>query len=278
VLSNPEIYRRLASRFIGLRLDWEQGNHFKDRFGFILGTGDQLLLDPDGTPIPHDEQGRARHSVRAEPDMNGRPNPNTPVRSTLIYGRHGCDTTPEILDQVAGQFPLKSSGLNPDWFLWPRKPTRRKGGLYPVPHESIAGYARLPLAFVEGPMPAAITNRVFLERHIRQFIWVRGTAEGESRIRIVRVKDGLKQGLSPEIATIAMGSDDLKTIDQSLDAAWLEYMKARPFTARGYIENPHGKWMRRLSEQMISEDEEIRRRATAGTLLPPGRLAEAPGL
>jgi hypothetical protein len=85
------------------------------------------------------------------------------------------------------------------------------------------------------------------------------------------VKDGLKPGLPSDIAAIATGGSDLKAISGSLDAAWLEYMKARPFTARGYLENPHGKWMRRLSDQMIREDEEIRRRAAAGTLLPPGR-------
>ena len=251
MLSNPEVYRRLADRFIGLRLDWEQGNHFKDRFGFVLGTGDQMLLDLNGTPIRHEKGGKG---VRSE-----------------IYGRHGCDTTAEVLDSVAEKFPLKSSELKLEWFLWPRKQTRRPGGFYPVSYESIAGYARLPIAFVEGPIPAALRNENFLRSHIRQFIWVRGTSDGESRIRITRVKDGLKSGLSPEIATVPAANADLETVGKALDAAWLEYMKHRPFTARGYLENPHGKWMRRLTDQMVREDEEVRRRAAAATLLPPGR-------
>jgi hypothetical protein len=254
VLSNQEVYRRLASRFIGLRLDWEQGNHFKERFGFVLGTGDQLLLRPDGTPIAH-EQG----------EKTG--------RASIIYGRHGCDTTAEVLDTVAAKFPLKSSELKLEWFLWPRKPARRSGGSYPVAYESIAGYARLPLAFVDGPLLPALTNQSFLERHLRQFIWVRGGSDGESRIRIARVKDGLKLGLPLELATIS-GVRDRKAIDDALDVAWLEYMKTRPFTARGYLENPHGKWMRRLADQMVWEDEEIRRRAVAGTLIPPGRISQ----
>jgi hypothetical protein len=255
VLSNPEVYRRLASRFIGLRLDWEQGNHFKDRFGFILGTGDQLLLDPQGEPIPHQQTNEIR-------------------RSSVIYGRHGCDTTAEVLDRVAARFPARSSDLSLEWFLWPRKPARRSGGFYPVSYESIGGFARLPLAFVDGPIPAALTNQNFVHRHIRQFVWVRGTVDGESGIRVTRVKDGLRRGLSPEIATIPTTGNNLKAIGNALDAAWLEYMKDRPFTARGYLENPHGKWMRHLKDQMVTEDEEMRRRAAAGTLQPPGRTSE----
>ena len=251
MLSNPDVYRRLADRFIGLRLDWEQGNHFKDRFGFVLGTGDQMLLDLNGSPIRHDKDAKG---VRSE-----------------IYGRHGCDTTAEILDRVIEKFPLKSSELKLEWFLWPRKQTRRPGGFYPVSYESIGGYARLPIAFVEGPIPAALQNHDFLRSNIRQFILVRGSTNGESRIRIIRVKDGLKSGLISEIATVPAANADLQAAGKALDAAWLEYMKHRPFTARGYLENPHGKWMRRLTDQMVGEDEEVRRRAAAGTLRPPGR-------
>ena len=257
MLSNPDVYSRLADRFVGLRLDWEQGNHFKDRFGFVLGTGDQMLLDLEGNPIRHDKGGKA---VRPE-----------------IYGRHGCDTTPEVLDTVAEKFPLKASELKLGWFLWPRKPARRPGGFYPVAYESMAGYARLPIAFVEGPTPTALEDQDFLHKHIRQFIWVRGTTDGESRIRVTRVKDGLKTGLSTEIATVPAATADFESIGKALDAAWLEYMKHRPFTARGYLENPHGRWMRRLTDQMVGEEEEIRRRAAAGTLAPPGRQRTAAG-
>ena len=59
MLSQQDVYSRLAGHFIGLRLDWEQGNHYRDKFGFILGTGDQLLLTPEGelirSPKPNKE-------------------------------------------------------------------------------------------------------------------------------------------------------------------------------------------------------------------------------
>ena len=51
MLSQQAVYSRLADHFIGLRLDWEQGNHYREKFGFILGTGDQLLLTPEGELI-----------------------------------------------------------------------------------------------------------------------------------------------------------------------------------------------------------------------------------
>ena len=62
MLSQPEVYSRLAARFIGLRFDWEQGNHYKNKFGFILGTGDQMFLTPTGEAIAHD---RPPREVRA---------------------------------------------------------------------------------------------------------------------------------------------------------------------------------------------------------------------
>jgi hypothetical protein len=120
-------------------------------------------------------------------------------------------------------------------------------------------------------MAPALTNQNFLRAHLRQFIWVRGSTDGESRIRVMRVKDGLKRGLPQEIASISLKRSYDEHTGEALDGAWLEYMKHRPFTARGYLENPHGKWMRRLTEQMVGEDEEVRRRAAAGTLRPPGR-------
>jgi len=53
-------------------------------------------------------------------------------------------------------------------------------------------------------------------------------------------------------------------------------MKDRPLTARGYLENQHGKWMRSVGPQMIEEEEALRKRAAAGTLVAPGRrLSEA---
>lgn len=244
MLSQPEVYRRLAKNFIGLRFDWEQGNHYKDKFGFILGTGDQLLLDPKGNLIPHDKKGK-------------------------VYGRHGCDTTPTILDGIAEKYQPKSDELRMEWFWWTSKASKRSGGSYPPSHTSIAGFARLPVALVEGPLPVALNDSKFLRWHVRQFIWVRGRTNAPSRITIQRVKDGLKPGLETELTVLKPGAPE--TLGKALDQAWLTYMKDRPLNARGYLENPHGGWMRSVKDQMLSEESEIRRCATAGTLLPPGR-------
>jgi hypothetical protein len=254
VLSKPEVHTRLAENFIGVRFDWEQGNHYKPKFGFIPGTGDQLLLTPEGELIRSEK-----------PDKSGKP--------TVIYGRHGCDTTGDLLDGVAKAHPVKSQELKLDWFLWPQKPARRPGGRYPVPYTAIAGYARLPYVHVEGAIPAALEDPDFLRWHVRQFIWVRGSTEGESKLTIRRISDGLKDGLPTELAVLHPSSLTWNELGAALDKAWLTYMKDRPLTARGYLENEHGKWMRNQAQQMITEDDETRARAAAGTLLPPGRKA-----
>lgn len=252
MLSKPEVHTRLAENFVGLRLDWEQGNHYKDRFGFTPGTGDQLLLTPGGALIRPDQ-------------------PAKPGKSSVLYGRNGCDTTGAVLDGVVKSFPVKSKALKLDWFLWPQRPTQLPGGHYPVAHTAIAGYARLPYVLVEGPIPAALEDEDFLRWHVRQFIWVRGRTESESRLVIQRVRDGLKNDLPAELASLRPATLTWTELGDALDNAWFHYMKDRPLTARGYLENEHGKWMHGQAQQMIGEDDGIRARAAAGTLLPPGR-------
>ena len=255
MLSQEKVYSRLRDGFVGVRFDWEQGNHYKEKFGFILGTGDQMLLTPKGEAIAH-----------GGPTKDGRPG--------VVYGRHGRDTTAEVLDAVLAEHPPKPGEpeLKIDWFLWPRKQSAaRRGGTYPVPYTAAAGYARLPLAVVEGPMPDALRNSAFLRWHVRQFIWVRGRADGDSRIIIRRVKDGLKPGLATELATLEPGKMSSVELGAALDRAWQTYMRDRPTVAQGYLDNPHGKWMRGQGPQMLAEEEAIRAGAEAGTLLPPGR-------
>ena len=254
MLSKQDVYTRLARNFIGLRLDWEQGNHYKENFGFILGTGDQLLLRPDG------------ELIRPAP-----PAPDRQGRTSVLYGRNGCDTTGEVLDGVSRQHPVKSQELRLEWFYWEQKATKRPGGSYPASHTAIAGYARLPYVTVEGPVPPPLEDTAFLRWHVRQFVWVRGPTNGESRLLVRRVKDGLKPGLSTDLAILRPATMTWQQLGKSLDEAWLAYMKDRPLTARGYLENEHGNWMRGQASQMITEDETIRTRAASGTLLPPGR-------
>lgn len=253
MLSREDVYPILAKRFVCLRLDWEQGNHFRDRLGFILGTGDQLILDPAGRVVP-----------AAGVGADGK----TPV----LFGRHGRDTTGDVLRDIADRQTAEGRGdaLAIDWFFWPRHASRRAGGFYPASPDAIAAFARMPQAVVHGEIPQALRDEAFLRRHVRQFIWVRGPADGPGRIEVRRVRDGLPEGMPTALAEIRPGDMTINDLGRALDAAWLEYMKDRPLVARGYLDNPHGKWMRSVGEQMIFEDEEVRRRARAGTLRAPG--------
>ncbi|HUF62092.1 MAG TPA: hypothetical protein VMN36_08450 [Verrucomicrobiales bacterium] len=233
-----------------MRLDWEQGNHYRDKFGFVLGTGDQLFLERGGSPIP-------------------------PGGGEKVYGRHGEDLTPAVLDRVrkAAGAQGRIETLDLDWFWWPRKASaKRGGGFYPPPVDAIAQYARLPIAELDGPLPEALLDSAFLKRHVRQFIWKRGAPDGESVLRVRRVRDGLPKALPEELAVLGGEHLEADKLGPALDQAWLSYMKDRPFTSRGYLENEHGGWMRQVAPQMLQEDATIRERAQAGTLQPPGRL------
>lgn len=268
MLSRPDVFGKLSRSFVGVRFDWEQGNHYKDKIGFVLGTGDQMLLTPGGEKISHDDVASAQAKKAKD------------AKNKHLFGRHGCDTTGEVLDAVLAKHKPTDGGEPPlkiEWFLWPQKRTRGGKGIYPVPHHSAAQYARLPLAFIEGEeVPPALQDPALLRRHVRQFIWVRGkSAPGAAgRIIVRRVKDGLADGLSTDIASIDPRALSQRELGQALDAAWLTYMKDRPLVAKGYLDNPHGRWMRGQAEQMTTEERQIREKARAGTLLPPGRKAE----
>jgi hypothetical protein len=249
VLSRPDLYPKLADHFVSVMFDFYQGQHYKAKVGVHLGTGDQLFLDPQGNAIPTGRTGK-----------DGRP--------TVVYGRHGLDTTPEVLDSILAKHPPKAGppALRLEWFLFPDK--------YPWPNPAtvaaVAQYARMPMATIEGPMPAPLEDAAFLRWHVRQFLWVRGKADGPSRIVVRRVRDGLPEGTPTDLGAVD-GTLGAAELGKALDEKWRAYMKERPFTARGYHENPHGKWMRSVKDQMIGEDESIRRQALAGTLAAPGR-------
>lgn len=249
MLSNDKIWPGLATHFVAVRLDWEQGNHYRDKFGFVLGTGDQLFLDSKGELIP-------------------------PAGDRRVYGRHGENITPGVIARVRKAAASEASvrTLKLEWFFWPRKNSaKRQGGFYPPPVPAIAQFARLPIAEVSGPLPDAFADSEFLRRHVRQFIWKRGMEEGESVVRLSRIRDGLPEGLPTELAELRGGELEPAALGKALDRAWLTYMKDRPRTAQGYLENEHGGWMRGMGPQMLEEDARVRESARAGTLLPPGR-------
>lgn len=240
MFSDADVRRRLAADFVAIRIDWEQGKHHKDLLGRIPGTGCQTLHDLDARPLAYGLDAFA--------------------------SRYDRPLTPKILEEVAARFPAKPEApLRLEWFLWP---TSRKGP-WPSTPDDISNYARTPQAWIEGPLPEALKDVDFLRRHLRQFIWVRGSEKGESRVVVKRVREGLKPGMSTEIAAIPAGPAE--ELGKALDAAWLTYMKDRPRTARGYTENPAGKMFRRIESRMIGMEEAIEKAAAAGTLVPPGR-------
>ncbi|MFN3486639.1 MAG: hypothetical protein ACK44W_14320 [Planctomycetota bacterium] len=245
MFSDPHVTRRLAEGFVALRIDWEQGRHYKDRLGRIPGTGCQTVLDLEGRPMA---------------EFGG---------VDAFASRYGKNLTPELLDRIARRFPPKPDAalLRIEWFLWP---TERRG-LWPASVDDIAGYARMPQAWLEGPLPEALRNPEFLRWHVRQFIWVRGRPDGETRIVVRRVQDGLKPGLDPRIAEIPAGRLSLKALGRALDDAWRTYMMDRPRTARGYCDNPAGRMFAPIRDRMIAEEERVEEQARAGRLPPPGR-------
>lgn len=241
MFSGAEVRERVTRDFVAIRIDWEQGKQFKDLLGRIPGTGCQTLHDLDGKPLAYGLDAFA--------------------------SRYDRPLTPKVLEEVAVKFPAKDPPppLRMDWFWWPTK----RQGMWPASADDISNYARTPQAVVEGPLPEALADPDFLRWHLRQFIWIRGSASGESRITVRRVKEGLKPGLSTEVAAIGAGSKG--ELGRALDAAWTSYMKDRPRTARGYTENPAGRMFKRIEGHMIGQEEAIAEAAAAGTLLPPGR-------
>ena len=103
MLSNDELWPSLARQFVAVRLDWEQGNHYRDKFGFVLGTGDQLFLEAGGESIP-------------------------PRGGRKVYGRHGEDTTPEVVARVRREAGGKAeiTTLDLEWFFWLRKQSAKR--------------------------------------------------------------------------------------------------------------------------------------------------------
>lgn len=232
----------MRDRFIGVRLDWDQQQIYKAKLGGMLGTGRQMLLDPAGNVIP---------------------DANVPGGYASRYNLH---LTSKILDAVSAKFPPDTHAprLKLDWFLWPTKP--------PFNATAMANWDRKPMAVVEGTVPAILDNADFLRWHVRQFIWTRGQTNGPGRLVIRRVMNRVQT----ELATIDLAALTPLQLGQRLDEVWRRYMKQRPFTARGYSENPHGKMFDPIKTRMADEEITLRQQAVDGTLLPPGRkLGEA---
>jgi hypothetical protein len=200
-----------------------------------------VLLDPGGNYIPGIEPRGRRYDI-----------------PTLI----------ELLDRVLKDHPPKADAGNDlrlAWFLWNPEDQGLPGHFGA---RFISRLDRKPMLTVSGPVPAWLDDEAFLRRHLRQFIWTRGPAEGGPRITV--------RQFEPEPAALTVFHPGQVTADEAgrlLDDAWREYMKVRPLVARGYIDNPHGNWLKPVMEKAHQEELRVRDEALKGTLVPPGRNA-----
>lgn len=223
-----------------VRLGWEAMQQAKKRHG-LLGTtqGNQVLLDPKGKFIDGiDPRGR----------------------------RYKVDELASLLDRVHKQYPGhadRRDDLKLDWFYVDRFAAATRGQLS---GSFVSQVDRKPLAIVEGEDADLLSKSDFLRRHVREFIWERGKKDGPPRIVVRQFAP-----TETDLATIDLAKTDESAVSEQLDAAWRTYMKDRPMVARGYIDNPHGNWLRDVMEQVHQEEVEVREAAEAGTLAPPGR-------
>jgi hypothetical protein len=224
--------------FVCVRLDWDQMQRHRTRWR-VLTQGNQLLLDPGGRDIPGVDPRGKRYDI---PELVG------------------------LLDRVLREYPhdpSRSDALKLTWFFWNPKERGLPGSFGA---EAVGRLDRKPVLTVSGPIPAWLEEPSFLRRHLRQFIWTRGEPSGPSRITVRQMEPGPKQLASLSLEEI--GPDKLA---DALDEAWLAYFRERPLVARGYIDNPHGRWLKSVMERVHQEELKVRQEALSGTLKPAGR-------
>jgi hypothetical protein len=239
VVSHAEVNRRLRE-FVCVRLDHEQMQRLRKTERLVTPTqGNQVLLDPQGNYIPGIQPRGKRYKI---------------------------DELIGLLDQVLEQHPPKEEtgdDLRLAWFL--NNPEDQGLPRYFGP-QSIGCLDRKPVATIAGPIPEWLDDPDFLRRHVRQFVWTRSAKGSLPRLTI--------QQHEPEprrLAEIDLDSVTATEAVSQLDAAWLAYMKARPFVARGYIDNEHGNWLKAVMERAYSEELQVKGEAESGILRPPGR-------
>ena len=237
MVSHPDVNRRLRE-FVCIRLDHDQMQKHRGRL-LVPTQGNQVLLDPRGHYIPGIEPRGRRYDI-----------------PTLVA----------LLDRVLKDYPPNprtKDDLKLAWFFWNPK-DQGLPGHFGAPF--ISRLDRKPMLTVSGPVPAWLDEPAFLRKHLRQFIWTRGPADGPSRITVRMFEPQPK-----ELAALDLAAADPADVSRALDGAWLEYMKVRPLVARGYIDNPHGNWLRQVMEEIHKEELAVREQALKGTLTPPGR-------
>jgi acylphosphatase len=241
VVSHPDVVRRLR-QFVCLRLDHDQMQKHKGRLQ-VPTQGNQVLLTPKGEYVP----GTAPRGQRY------------PVPEFVA-----------LLDRVLKDYPPtpeREDDLRLAWFWWHPQEQGLPGHFGA---DAIARLDRKPVLTVAGPAPAWLDRPDFLRWHLRQFIWTRGAKGGPARLTVRMLEPERRELLARDL-----GKSTPAALSRDLDRAWREYLKVRPLTARGYIDNPHGHWLKKVMEQAHAEELRVRDEATRGTLTPPGR-ADAP--
>lgn len=235
MVSHPEVNRRLRE-FVCVRMDWDQMERHKARLQ--TEQGNQVLLDPQGNPVPG---------------------------TTARGKRYAIEELIPLLDRTLRRFPpeTRKDRLELSWFFWNPKNQGYPGNFNA---EAISKLDRKPVLTVSGPVPALLREEAFLRKHLRQFIWTRGDTSGAARVTVRQVEPEPKT-----LAALMLTDGSARQVSRELDQAWREYMKVRPLVARGYIDNPHGRWLQPVMEKAHREELSLREKARKGTLLPPGR-------
>jgi hypothetical protein len=237
VVSNPEVNRRLRE-FVCIRLDHEQMQRLKVHLK-VPTQGNQVLLNFRGEYIEGTDPRGKRYKV---------------------------DELVTLLDRVLAEHPLTAAqkdDLKLAWFYW----NVEDQGLPPYfGAETICRLDRKPLLVIDGDVPEWLDQPEYLRRHLRQFIWKRGEADAAPRITIRQLEPRRR-----DLATIDPADVTPERLSELLDDAWRAYMVERPLTARGYIDNEHGNWLRRVMEGAYEDELRIQDEAQRGVLQPPGR-------
>jgi hypothetical protein len=237
VVSHPDVVLRLK-QFVCVRLDHDQMQKHKIRLK-VPTQGNQVLLTPTGDYVPGTDPRGKRY----------------PIEEFVT-----------LLDQVLKDYPPNpdtKDDLKLSWFWWNPKDQGLPGHF---DADAIARLDRKPVLTVSGSVPDWLERPEFLRRHLRQFIWTRGTPNGPPQLTVRMLEPQHKKLLVVNLAEA--NPTELGTL---LDKVWLAYMRERPMTARGYIDNAHGNWLKPVMEKAHLEELRVREEAEQGTLTPPGR-------
>jgi hypothetical protein len=248
VVSHASVNRRLRE-FVCVRLDHEQMQRLKHKLR-VPTQGNQVLFTSRGEYVEDTDPRGKRYKIEELVPILDR-----------VLAEHGFKLSGEAI--IPGPMNEAASDLRLAWFFWNPED-------YGLPRvfgaETVCRLDRKPLLVLDGPAPDWLDESTFLRRHVRQFVWTRGERFAEPRITIRQLEPERR-----ELAQVALNDVTAETLSAALDKAWIQYMQARPLTARGYIDNEHGNWLKTVMERAHAEEVHARDAAHTGTLLPPGR-------